>query len=272
MLLSALVLSSNMASASCSWDHPGANPYRDNHSDIAAAVDDYKDIPPEQRADLKTKIRVHAYDDVADITATRISGRYEYTDFRDMHSGHGPVCHSVSRAKWTDSMAERGLVFCSAVGASGAENCVIVPTVCDNVARVTRVYEHVRQVPPATDGGGGGGTIDFTPQPVTPTAVVFDAGPLPPDTLSSVPPDRPVYGVPPINWPPLMSYLPPIYIPEPCPCCDKQPEPPPIVVPPPSPVPELPSPLLLLAGLCTLIGGTKLMKLRRPVTLKSRDR
>lgn len=119
-----------MSLPACSWDHPGADVYR---GDVAAAVDHYTDIPPATRAALKRRMAAYQYDEIATIHRDSIEGRHRYGDLRDMHFGQGQVCRSVTRDNWPAGRVERGLVYCE------GETCLIVPTVCRNVSRVTRV-------------------------------------------------------------------------------------------------------------------------------------
>ena len=114
----------------CSWDQPGHNPF---YGDVVAAVDRYTDIPADVRARLKQRMAKRDYDDIASIRRDSIDGKASYEPaLRDMHFGTGRVCASVSRQHWLPAHQERGLVYCE-----GAE-CVIVPTVCRNVSRITR--------------------------------------------------------------------------------------------------------------------------------------
>ncbi|MES2992877.1 MAG: MHFG family PEP-CTERM protein [Pseudomonadota bacterium] len=116
----------------CSWDHPGVNPFM---GDVVAAVDRYRDIPPEVRERLKARMATREYDDLVEIRRDSMTGRggYDYgSTITDMHFGTHQVCRSVTRSSWTPQMQERGLVYCE----SG--HCILVPTVCRNVSRVTR--------------------------------------------------------------------------------------------------------------------------------------
>ncbi|UUX95132.1 MHFG family PEP-CTERM protein [Aquabacterium sp. J223] len=113
---------------SCSWDRPGHAAF---HGDVVAAVDDYPDIAPEVRRRLQARMALRAYDDLVSIRRDRIEGRRRYDPaIRDMHFGAGRVCREVGRTRWTDTMEERGLVYCD----SGV--CILVPTVCRNVSRI----------------------------------------------------------------------------------------------------------------------------------------
>jgi hypothetical protein len=127
----------------CSWDRPGHNPFK---GDTVAAVDRYTDIPTPVRAALKQRMAARQYDEVAAIRRDSIEGRYSYSELRDMHFGQGQVCRTVTRDKWAPDAVERGLVYCE----SG--HCLIVPTVCRNVSRITR-----SALPPAAAAGPGGG-------------------------------------------------------------------------------------------------------------------
>ena len=255
MLLSALAMAVTMLDT-CSWDKPGASPYRGR--DIAAAIDTYRDIPPEQRADLKVKLAKLQYDDVAEIrrdsiTSEKFADKYTYSDLTFMHGGGTPVkvCRTVSRAKWTDSMVERGLVFCSAVGASGRESCVIVPTVCNNVSRITRTGKPPvavapppsSEAPPAfpptyVDVPVGGGTTP--PVDLPPTITVAEAPP--PTFVNQIDPPPPWHLIPPpAVTVPIQPTGPGVVIPRP-----------PVIVPPTTPIPEPESYALMLAGLAVI--------------------
>lgn len=147
---------------SCSWDHPGANRYI---GEVPAAVDSYTDIPADIRANLKRRMERRLYDDVVVIKRDSIEGfETRYTDLRDMHFGKGDICRTVSRAKWTEKHEERGLIYCE------RDHCIIVPTVCGNVSRVTLIPEvqlAALTVKPQIPPGG-----DFTSKQPTFTEVV----------------------------------------------------------------------------------------------------
>ena len=132
-LIATLALAASSATAtlpSCSWDRPGMDPFM---GDVVAAVDRYKDIPTATRAKLKTRMQARQYDEIAVIKRDAIEGKARYApEIRDMHFGRGKVCQTVSRAKWSDQHQERGLVYCE------DGHCIIVPTVCRNVSRITR--------------------------------------------------------------------------------------------------------------------------------------
>lgn len=118
---------------SCSWDRPGKNPYM---GELSAAVDRYTDIPAAVRSKLKERIARQQYDDVVVIKRDTITseGKFIYAAaIRDMHFGDkGRMCNTVTRTRWKPTMTERGLVYCE------GEQCVMVPTVCRNVSRVSR--------------------------------------------------------------------------------------------------------------------------------------
>lgn len=114
----------------CSWDSPGHNPFT---GDVAAAVYRYKEIPRSIADRLSARMAKQQYDDVAEITRDQIKGEAEYTDLRRMHFGKRSVCAgAVSRNKW-GARVERGLIYCEET------HCIIVPTICNNVALVTKV-------------------------------------------------------------------------------------------------------------------------------------
>ena len=130
-----LILAAALAVAptlpACSWDRPGHNPFM---GDVVAAVDRYPDIPAATRAKLKARMAARQYDEIATIRRDSIDGRARYApEIRDMHFGQGQVCGTVTRARWTPQMQERGLVYCE------DGQCILVPTVCRNVSRIQRL-------------------------------------------------------------------------------------------------------------------------------------
>jgi hypothetical protein len=129
----------DFAVASCSWDRPGLDPFM---GEVVPAIDRYVDIPTPVRQRLKERMQARRYDDLVDIRRDRIEGRHAYEPrITEMHFGTGKVCREVSRAKWTDAMHERGLVYCD----SG--HCILVPTVCRNVSRIVRAPERDAAAP-----------------------------------------------------------------------------------------------------------------------------
>ncbi|WP_296001411.1 MHFG family PEP-CTERM protein [Rugamonas sp.] len=115
---------------SCSWDHPGVNPYTGG---TTAALDRYTDIPLDERIALQHRIERHEADDTVSIKRDSISGKQDYDPvIRDMHFGAASVCSTVTRAKWADSRDEAGAVYCA------KDHCILVPRICGNVSRITR--------------------------------------------------------------------------------------------------------------------------------------
>lgn len=114
----------------CSWDHPGRNPYTGS---TAAAIDRYTDIPEAVRSTLKRRVDEAQPDDNVSITRDSIGGKSHYNPaIRDMHFGASSVCSTVTRSKWAADRSEPGAVYC--VG----EHCILVPKICGNVSRITR--------------------------------------------------------------------------------------------------------------------------------------
>lgn len=129
-LAAVLALSAPSSAAACSWDRPGLDPFR---GDLVQAVDRYTDIPVAVRQTLKRRMAARQYDEIASIRRDSIEGRYRYgAELRGMHFGDGRVCNTTTRSGWSANHVERGLVYCE----SG--HCLIVPTVCRNLSRVTR--------------------------------------------------------------------------------------------------------------------------------------
>ncbi len=119
--------------------------------DVVAAVDRYRDIPAPVRATLKARMAARQYDEIVSIRRDRIEGRARYdAAIRDMHFGTGQICGTVTRARWNEAAQERGLVYCE----SG--HCLLVPTVCRNVSRITRQGPAVAAAGGEAGAGGGG--------------------------------------------------------------------------------------------------------------------
>ncbi|WP_374360511.1 MHFG family PEP-CTERM protein [Pseudoduganella danionis] len=146
------------AAEPCSWDHPGRNPYRGS---IAAAIDRYTDIPPAVASTLKRRMAENQADDKVIITRDAITGREQYApEIRAMHFGAASVCANVTRSGWSASRQEPAQVYC--VGTV----CILVPRICGNISRITRLA-----AAPRTRSGGYGGGAAGTPQnsaPVSP--------------------------------------------------------------------------------------------------------
>jgi hypothetical protein len=127
----ALAASAGASLPQCSWDRPGVNPFM---GDVVTAVDRYTDIPAATRDKLKARMKARQYDEIAVIDRDSIRGKAQYApEISDMHFGQGSVCRTVTRAKWTARMEERGLVYCE------DGQCILVPTVCRNVSRIRRL-------------------------------------------------------------------------------------------------------------------------------------
>lgn len=155
----------------CSWNSPGADPYRGEPS---AAVYSYSDIPRSVQDALAERMKRQKFDDIATIGRDAISGGREYTGLRDMHFGRGKVCRTVDRSGWAADALEIGLVYCE------AEHCLIVPTVCRNVSRVTRApasafVEPGQPTAMSTGGGQTAYTNTFAaPEPAAPQLALIE--------------------------------------------------------------------------------------------------
>jgi hypothetical protein len=115
----------------CDWSKPNSDPFT---GDVPDAVMTYADIPYVTRIKLRDRMMAHDYDDIATITRDSITGNYDYeSSITAMHFGAGRICDTVSRAGWTADMREQGMVFCQ------DGHCVIRPSVCNNLSRITRV-------------------------------------------------------------------------------------------------------------------------------------
>lgn len=121
----------------CSWDAPGANRFE---GPVPQAVEKFSaTIPKAVRQVLRHRLERFQYDEVVEISRDKIVGVHEYTDLRSMLFGNGKVCKTVTRTRWSPAMLERGMVFCETEQAGQRrEFCLILPTVCGNLAMVTR--------------------------------------------------------------------------------------------------------------------------------------
>ncbi|NVD69652.1 PEP-CTERM sorting domain-containing protein [Duganella sp. BJB488] len=141
ILLAMTLAAASTVQPSCSWDHPGVNPYTGKTS---AAIDRYTDIPDAVRSTLKRRMEEGQSDDKVTITRDGIAGKNQYDPtIRDMHFGAASVCTTVTRGKWSPQRQEPGAVYC--VG----EHCILVPKICGNVSRITRKPDTVAKAPVA---------------------------------------------------------------------------------------------------------------------------
>ena len=141
MLLLALCVP---AHAACLWSDPGAHRFT---GDPVEAVRSYGDIPPKAREALAEAVRLKAYSAIVEIRRESIDGG-RFTGMRAMFWGEGHQClGDVDRSAWAPDRVERGLVFCE------RGHCIIIPTVCGNVARVNMAG--VRPLPDIEPAGRG---------------------------------------------------------------------------------------------------------------------
>lgn len=261
--------------ASCSWDRPGHNPFM---GDVVGAVDRYPDIPADVRQRLKARMAKRQYDEVVSIRRDSIEGRHSYEPgITGMHFGQNQVCRTVTRDKWTPSMQERGLVYCE----SG--HCILVPTVCRNVSRITRMQPTMVS-PMAATAPDEAGPLAFAPPGAGPLGGLGDdpavaglggavpgagallpigaaprtfaqgvdpgapTGPAAPGAPGG-PGDTPVFPAPAPGENPGGTVRPPVLPPGP-----------PVLPPPAPPVTAVPEPgtwLLMLAGLAAVAAGAR---------------
>jgi hypothetical protein len=213
------------------------------------AVHAYKDIPAETRARLQRRMEKHQFDEVVEIRRDEIVGTNEFIELRDMHFGGNRLCRTVTRSKWKENAVERGLVYCE------DEHCLIVPTVCNNVSRVTRIK---RMTTPGSVGGGGLDPLaPMEPygQVIPPPGGGFGLEPPPP----IVPWEDEDFPLPPLgrgwDWgpPSIPPYEPPTF----GGCCIRPWEPIPPIDPPIPAIPEPKTWMLMLAGLAALLAFRK---------------
>lgn len=166
--LTLAALLATQAQAACLWTDPGANRFT---GDPVAAVQSYADIPPQARAELADAVGHRAYSEVVEIRRDSIGGG-RYSHMRAMHWGAGQQClGDVDRSAWPADRIERGLVYCV------RGHCVIVPTVCGNVARVSQVGVMPQPDPSAPKlagmvAGGGIRAPRSVPEPGTAVLVL----------------------------------------------------------------------------------------------------
>jgi hypothetical protein len=129
LLLLAFTISAQ--AKTCDWNGPGVNPYTGK---LASAVDSYPSLSPEAKRIIKDKISLNQHDDQVQITKDAVQGKMIYTGLRDMNWGSGTKCiGEVSTSKWKPSQNISALVYCH------KEECVIRPSICNNIALIDPV-------------------------------------------------------------------------------------------------------------------------------------
>jgi hypothetical protein len=186
-LLSILGLSA-IFSNPCSWDKPGFNPYTGS---VENAIHNYKDIPPGIQTRLIAKIKNDNFDDTVSIKRESIEGKFSYSpEIKGMHFGKNRTCSSVTRRGWSETHSEPSKVYCE------GSYCIAVPSVCNNISRVTRYYSSTAGDNPGAGGGGGGyGPSNYPTNWYKPTEYSWvNSQPVPVVPLAPVP--QPNYPVP----------------------------------------------------------------------------
>jgi len=216
--------------AACTWADPGVDRFTGS---VPAAVEAYADIPAPVRAKLATRLQRRQFDEVASIRRDSIEGKAaSYTDLRGMHFGTGRVCATVDRSAWPADRVERGMVYCE------GEHCLIVPTVCGNVSRVTRQPRQAGVLAFEAPGAGGGGAVAAL-APIPPVDLGRALG------LSEPVPALVAVAAPePVQAAPLVRLEPAPWVPPPAPLIQPW-----AGIPPAPPIPEPGTWLLMLAGL-----------------------
>jgi hypothetical protein len=129
LLLLTFVLS--VQAKPCDWNNPGVNPYTGK---LSSAVDSYPSLSTEAKRIIKDKINRNQHDDQVQITKDAIQGKMSYTGLRDMVWGSGTKCiGEVNTSKWKPSQNISALVYCH------KEECLIRPSICNNIALVDPV-------------------------------------------------------------------------------------------------------------------------------------
>lgn len=131
-LAAAAIVSTVTVDPVCVWNDRGLHRVT---VPVSTLVDNYVDIPKDTRDKLKRRIDKHQYDEMVVIDRDGIrSDLFTYTGMTYMHFGTGKrVCGEVKTDHWAPGDLERAMVY----DADGY--VLIVPTVCSNLARVTRL-------------------------------------------------------------------------------------------------------------------------------------
>lgn len=129
----------------CSWDNPGAAPFRGG--DVRAAIHAYG-FPMSVEEALVASIVSGREDAVVFIGRDGITAPYgTASNLRDMHHSGGRLCRGVvTRAKWKDNQQHPALVYCRGI------YCVAVPVVCGNISRIdyTPAMRNFQPIIPST--------------------------------------------------------------------------------------------------------------------------
>lgn len=150
----------------CDWARPGYMPFM---GDVVGAVDHYRDIPAPVRAKLKQRMAERRYDEIVEIRRDSIVGNADYDgSIRQMHFGDSGMCSNVTRKTWTPDMTERGLVYCE------SDECILVPTVCRNVSRISRRSTGAGPAGGDVAAGAPGGELLYEPPAAGPPSALRD--------------------------------------------------------------------------------------------------
>jgi hypothetical protein len=153
-----------------------------------------------------------------------------------MHFGAGRVCATVDRSAWPADRVERGLVYCE------GEHCLIVPTVCGNVSRVTRVVRPAGVLAFEAPGAGsaGGAVAELAPIPPAELGRALGLSEPTPALVAVAAPE-------PVQAAPLVRLEPAPWVPPAAPLIQPW-----AGIPPAPPIPEPGTWALMLAGLGAL--------------------
>lgn len=188
----------------CEWK-PAHNVYTGTPQ---AAIMAFEDIPLSVRQTLIERVTFHEleYSDVVAIRKSAIVGRSDYLPgIAQMHFGSaGALCKRVTRAKWSDTDSQSGIVYCE------DGYCIVRPSVCNNWARI-------EQVKPAGPIGADKPVEGLIAIPAASGTPVFDTiGPLPSEQPIRSADMVPVYGLPTFKGaepPPAVIVLGPVFVP-----------------------------------------------------------
>jgi hypothetical protein len=122
----------------CDWSHPGAAPYKGQVSDAVKSFQFPADVQAKFLEKLKQRpSQVAVAVQISEKGIFDAQGQ-EYSNLRDMHWRGGLCVGPVTGLQnWGATRKEPGLVY-SVVGNDGTEYSILVPSICHNVALISK--------------------------------------------------------------------------------------------------------------------------------------
>ncbi len=143
ILIALLLLSAGVrAKEVCSWDTPGANPFKGR---AASAIMSYEQFDWWDRKWLSWRVSLNMQpDERVFIGKKGVHGpKSEFvTDIHDMHFGTSTVCQTITRHSWPEWHMEPASMYCAYIW------CIVIPDICKNISWVKR-HPPVMRVPEA---------------------------------------------------------------------------------------------------------------------------